>query len=195
MDKPEPLLDALPRAAEIRLSGRLGTLSLPRQVLVLAMWPLFEQVLAFFVGLTDLLISGRMAGGAERVAILDAMGLGGYVAWFFNILQAAVATGVMALVARATGARDQPLANRGLGQAVWLGLAAGLASLVILQLGIPLLLAWIGLSREAGMQAETYLRVLAFSGPFSGVLFAINAALRGSGDTRTPFLAMVGSTW
>jgi putative MATE family efflux protein len=192
MDKPEPLLEVLPpRAGEVRLGGRLGTLSLPRQVLVLAMWPLFEQVLAFFVGLTDLLISGRMAGGAERVAILDAMGLGGYVAWFFNILQAAVATGVMALVARATGARDQPLANRGLGQAVWLGLAAGVASLVILQLGIPLLLGWIGLSREAGVQAESYLRVLAFSGPFSGVLFAINAALRGSGDTRTPFLAMV----
>jgi putative MATE family efflux protein len=191
MDKPDPLLDALPHAGEVRLGGRLGTLSLPRQVLVLAVWPLFEQVLAFFVGLTDLLISGRMAEGVERVAILDAMGLGGYVGWFFNILQAAVATGVMALVARATGGRDPQLANRGLGQAVWLGVAAGAGSLLILQLGIPLLLGWIGLSPAASIQAESYLRVLAFSGPFSGALFAINAALRGSGDTRTPFLSMV----
>ena len=72
---------------EVRLGGRLAGLSLGKQVLTLAMWPLLEQVLAFFVGLTDLLISGRLAEGAERVAILDAMGLGGYVAWFFNILQ------------------------------------------------------------------------------------------------------------
>ncbi len=157
----------------------------------LAIWPLLEQVLAFFVGLTDLLISGRMAEGVDRIAILDAMGLAGYVGWFFNILQGAVATGVMALVSRATGARDFPLANRGLGQGVWLGLIAGCGSLILLQLGIPTMIRWIGLSAAAAVYAETFLRVLALSGPFSGAMFAVNAALRGSGDTRTPFLAMV----
>lgn len=175
----------------VRLAGRLGELSLGRQVAVLAAWPLLEQVLTFSVGLTDLLIAGRMADGATRVAVLDAMGLGGYVAWFFNILQAAVATGVMAIVSRACGARDPQLANRCLGQSVWLGLAAGLGSLILLQLGIPTLIRWIGLSPAAAVEAESFLRVLAFSGPFSGVLFAINAAQRGAGDTRTPFIAMV----
>jgi len=128
MSKPGASVGASQRAAEVRLGGRLAGLSLPRQVLTLAMWPLMEQVLAFFVGLTDLLIAGRMVDGADRVAVLDAMGLGGYVAWFFNILQAAVATGVMALVSRATGASDHGLANRALGQGLWLGLAAGMGS-------------------------------------------------------------------
>lgn len=191
MSKPGASVEASQRAAEVKLGGRLGGLSLRRQVFTLAMWPLLEQVLAFFVGLTDLLISGRMAVGVERVAILDAMGLGGYVGWFFNILQGAVATGVMALVSRATGARDAPLANRGLGQGLWLGIAAGLVSLAMLQLGINLLVKWIGLSPAAAVKADEYLRVLAWSGPFSGALFAVNAALRGSGDTRTPFLAMI----
>lgn len=191
MSKPAGSLEASQRAAEVRLGGRLGGMTLAQQVTVLAMWPLLEQVLAFFVGLTDLLIAGRMTNGGQRVAVLDALGLGGYVAWFFNILQGAVATGVMALVSRATGGRDYSLANRGLGQAVWLGLAAGFGSLILLQLGIPHLIRWIGLSAAAGVEAETYLRVLSISGPFSGVLFAVNAALRGSGDTRTPFLAMV----
>lgn len=176
---------------EVQLGGRLAGLSLGRQVLALALWPLLEQVLAFFVGLTDLLISGRLAVGAERVAILDAMGLGGYVAWFFNILQGAVATGVMALVSRASGARDAGLANRGLGQGLWLGIAAGLVSLAVLQAGIPALVTWIGLSPAAATKAEEFLRVLAFSGPLSGAMFAVNAALRGSGDTRTPFCAMI----
>lgn len=155
------------------------------------MWPLLEQILAFFVGLTDLLIAGRMAVGPERVAILDAMGLAGYVSWFFNILQGAIATGVMALVARATGSGDAQLANRSLGQGLWLGFAAGCTSLLVLQLWIPTLIHWIGLSSGAAHYAEEFLRVLAYSGPFSGTMFALNAALRGSGDTRTPFLAMV----
>lgn len=192
MSKPGTSLEASERgAAEVGLGGRLAGLSLPRQVLVLALWPLLEQVLAFFVGMTDLLISGRMAEGAERVAVLDAMGLGGYVGWFFNILQGAVATGVMALVSRATGGCNRKLANRALGQGLWLGIAAGFCSLIILQTGIPLLIRWIGLSPAAAEQADTYLRILAISGPFSGALFAVNAGLRGSGDTRTPFLAMI----
>lgn len=173
------------------LGGRLEGKSLPRQVAILAVWPLLEQVLTFCVGTTDLVISGRMASGDERTAVLDAMGLGGYVAWFFNILQVAVATGVMALVSRATGARDRGLGEKALGQGVWLGAAAGCLSLGALQAGIPTLIRWIGLSPEAAVQAEVYLRTFAWSGPFSGVMFAINAALRGSGDTRTPFIGMV----
>lgn len=191
MSKPGASVEAIQRAGEIRLSGRLAGLSLPRQILVLAMWPLLEQILAFFVGMTDLLISGRMAEGLDRIAVLDAMGLGGYVAWFFNILQGAVATGVMALVSRASGAGDIQLANRGLGQAAWLGLAAGIGSYILLQIGIAPLIHWVALSPAAAVQAEIYLRILAYSGPLSGILFAINAALRGSGDTRTPFMAMV----
>jgi len=83
------------------------------------------------------------------------------------------------------------LANRGLGQAVWLGIAAGCGSLLLLTFGISVLIKWIGLSAEAAAQADVYLKILAISGPFSGAMFAINAALRGSGDTRTPFFAMV----
>lgn len=191
MTKPGTSIEASQGAAQAGLGGRLAGLSLPRQVVVLALWPLLEQLLAFLVGLTDLLISGRMAEGAARVAILDAMGLGGYVGWFFNILQGAVATGVMALVSRATGGRDAGLANRALGQGLWLGMAAGFGSLLLLQAGAGLLIHWIGLSPLAAAQAETYMRVLALSGPFSGALFAVNAALRGAGDTRTPFLAMI----
>ncbi len=180
---------------EVALGGRLAGLSLPRQVAVLAVWPLLEQVLAFCVGFVDLLIAGRIAVAEdrmaeERAAILDAMGLGGYVGWFFNILQGAVATGVMALVSRATGAGDHGLAKRGLGQGLWLGITAGMFSLLALQAGIPALIRGIGLSPAAAVHAEDFLRILAISGPFSGAMFAINAALRGAGDTRTPFVGM-----
>lgn len=191
MDKPGISVEASGRGGEIRLGGKLGEMSLRKQVMTLAMWPLMEQVLAFFVGMTDILIAGRMAEGAERVAVLDAMGLGGYVGWFINIFQGAVATGVMALVSRATGARDEKLANRGLGQGLWLGTAAGLVAFFALQLGGTYLIRWMDLTAAAAIEAETYIRYLAWTGPVAGGMFAVNAALRGSGDTKTPFIAMV----
>ncbi|MEN9990866.1 MAG: hypothetical protein RLZZ224_568, partial [Verrucomicrobiota bacterium] len=117
------------------LAGKLGTLSLWRQVVMLAIWPLLENTLTFLVGITDIMISSRMAVGPERVAILDAMGLGGYVGWFFNILQGAVAIGVMALVSRACGARNEQEARCGMGQGLWLGIAAGLGSWLLLRFG------------------------------------------------------------
>jgi putative MATE family efflux protein len=191
MDKPGISVEASERGEEIRLGGKLGEMPLTMQVLTLAMWPLLEQIMAFFVGMTDILIAGRMAEGEERVAILDAMGLGGYVGWFIYIFQGAVATGVMALVSRATGARDMKLAARSLGQGLWLGALAGLAAFVVLQLGAVHLIRWMGLSAVAADEAESYIRVLAWSGPVAGAMFAVNAALRGSGDTKTPFLAMI----
>lgn len=192
MPKPGASVEASQRAVpEVALGGRLAGLSLPRQVAVLAVWPLLEQILAFCVGFTDLLISGRISSDeGVRVAILDAMGLGGYVSWFFNILQGAVATGVMALVSRAVGAGDPSLARRGLGQGLWLGIAAGTISMLALLVGIPTLIRAVGLSAEAAIHAEAYLKILAVSGPVSGALFALNAALRGAGDTSTPFIGM-----
>lgn len=175
----------------VKLPGKLGELSLGMQVVTLAVWPLLEQILSFFVGMTDILIAGRMAVGEERVAILDAMGLGGYVGWFIYIFQGAVATGVMALVSRATGARDGLLASRGLGQGLWLGIFAGLLAFGILQLGVLPLIAWMGLSPRAAVEAETYIRMIAWTGPIAGAMFAVNSALRGAGDTKTPFIAML----
>lgn len=191
MDRPGISVEASERGGEIRLGGKLGEMTLTRQVLTLAMWPLLEQILAFFVGMTDILIAGRMSEGVERVAILDAMSLGGYVGWFIFIFQGAVATGVMALVSRATGARDSKLGAKGLGQGLWLGFLAGLAAYIVLQIGLSPLIHWMGLSPAASGYAERYIRVFAWCAPVAGAMFAVNAALRGSGDTRTPFFAML----
>jgi len=191
MGKPGMSVEASEQSSEVSLGGKLGQMSLTRQVLTLAMWPLLEQILTFFVGMTDMLIAGRMAEGDDRIAILDAMALGGYIGWFMYVFQGAVATGVMALVSRATGARDHKLANLGLGQGLWLGAAVGVCAFLILQIGAETLIRWMGLSSQAAIEAESYIRMVAWSGPVAGATFAVNAALRGAGDTKTPFLAML----
>ena len=190
MSRPGVSVEANERS-QGQLGGRLGRMSLKKQVATLAMWPFLEQVLAFLVATVDLVFTGRLAEGPMRVAMLDAMGLGGYTAWLLMIFQGAVGTGVMALVSRATGGRDEELARKGLAQGLVLGLATGLVVAVTIFLLLPFLVSVFALEGEAAKQAQSYLGVMVWSAPLLGIMLAATNALRGSGDTLTPFLAMV----
>ncbi len=203
MSKPGITIDASNEAsAQQELAGSLAGKSIPRQVVILAIWPLLEQLLGFLVGMTDSVLAGRLGEGAQRVAVLDALALCGYLTWLMMILQGAAATGGLAMISRATGAKDSALANRSLGQALLLGCAAGAIAGGGLYFGIDGLVQLFALSPAAAESAKSYINVVAISAPFSGILFAGNAALRGSGDTRTPFAVMtvvnlvnIGVSW
>lgn len=190
----EPGLNAEARARAREageLSGRLAGLSLRKQVLVLATWPFLEQIMGFMVSTVDLILAGRLVEGPERVAIMDALGLGGYVAWLMMILQGAVGTGVMALVSRAAGARDQEMASKGLAQGLLVGLGSGVLSGLGIRISLGLLVGNFGLSDLAVEHAMSYLTTLCWLCPVVGVMLAATHALRAIGDTATPFVAMV----
>ncbi|MBK1834235.1 MATE family efflux transporter [Roseibacillus ishigakijimensis] len=190
MSRPGVSIEAKARS-QGELGGRLGKLSLKRQVASLALWPFLEQILGFLVATVDLVFTGRLAEGELRIAMLDAMALGGYTAWLLMIVQGSIGTGVMALVSRATGARDGDMARKGLTQGLLLGLVSGLIIAVLMSLVLPALVTAFGLTGEASRQARSYLGVLVWSSPFLGVMLSATNALRGAGDTKTPFFAMV----
>ncbi len=173
-----------------KLAGKLGGMSLNRQLLALSLWPFLEQILGFFVSTVDLLLATRMEDGEAMVAIMDAMGLAGYVGWLMAILQSAVATGVMAIVSRAAGARDGASAREGVVQGIVVAFVIGLASGLLIWLLLPSLVGWMGLSGDAALKAWAYLSITCLSCPVMGVLFAANNGLRAVGDTRTPFCVM-----
>ena len=179
------------QSADGQLAGRLGKLSLSRQILTLALWPFLEQILSFMVNTVDLILATRMAEGEARVAIVDALGLGGYVMWLMMILQGAVATGVMAIISRATGARNQEEARQGLVQGILAGLLMGLISGILIRLNLPYIIQTFGLSGTASTSAFAYLSILCWTCPILGILFAATNALRAIGDTRTPFIVML----
>ena len=157
---------------------------------VLAIWPLFEQLLAFAVGTTDQALAGRFPDPDLRLHALDAIAIAAYLNWLLMIVQGAVGTGGLALVARATGAGDHGLARRALGQALLLGTSVGLVVAVLAEATLPLLLGVFRMQAETEALATTFLRILALTGPFSGFIFAGNACLRGTGDMRSTFLIM-----
>ena len=204
-----------PAAEErVELGGKLAGKTLPMQVLVLAVWPLMEQLLASMVGLVDMVLGARLEPTSLAEAATDALGVGVYFGWLINIVLGSVGTGAGALVARAIGGRHKRLANAALGQALTLGLIASLVVGGLLFALAPSLAASlgggpgggpgvgggagsgdagnaVGMSLQAQHLAAVYLRVLAAAMPFAAVLFIGSGCLRAAGDTRTPFLVMV----
>jgi multidrug resistance protein, MATE family len=91
------------------------------------------------------------------------------------------------LIARFTGSRETPLANAVLKQSLLLGTFASLVLFPFGFLAYPMLAA-LGLTTEATVDGATYLSITLFASIFIVLMFVAGAALRGSGDTRTPML-------
>lgn len=175
------------------LAGRLAGLSLPRQVLALAVWPFFEQLLNFLVGFVDTVLAGHLPIQAERVPATNAVGVAGYIGWLLGITQMAVGIGATAVIARAVGGRHRRVAHAALGQSLLMAVVFGTV------IGGAVFLLAPGIGRFAGLRAGhaelamavDYLRIIAAAGPLHALLFVGAACLRGAGDTRTPFAVMV----
>jgi putative MATE family efflux protein len=129
----------------------------------------------------------KMVGSLGREAVAAVTG-GGHVYWFLQTVVMAVTTGLVALLARAVGARNQRLADATLRQGIVLGTVFGLATMVA---GFPLRFVAIeiyGVEEAVVQYGATYLVwLLAGNVPFTlGFVFA--TALRAAGDSRTPLV-------
>lgn len=145
-------------------------------------WPtMVAALLQTGVRWVDFMMVGSL--GTEAVA---AVGLGGQVYWFIQSAVMAITTGLVALIARAVGARDPDLADRSLRQGIVLGSALGVALTLG---GLPLSRFAIGVYGVEPQVVEfgsSYLGwLLVGNVPFT-LVFVFAAGLRAAGDVRTP---------
>lgn len=168
---------------ESPLSGRVTSGPIRSTMFWLALPVLGEQMLNSFIGMFDTWLAGQISAPAT-----SAIGLAAYVAWLGEMLIMLVATGATAVVSRLEGQKDHTGANHIASQAISLAVIAG----VLIALLIYLAAAFF--ARTQAMTGETYaitvhyLKVEAISLlPFSVTLVGC-AALRGTGNMRTPLL-------
>jgi len=156
-----------------------------------------EQLLALMVGLVDTYVVGHLSIGVAtqmgytREIALASVGIAGQITWTLMTLFMAVALGCTVVVARFIGAGERDLANRALCQALLIGLAMGALGLFAAYTFAPQLMSILGASADVKHNGAGYLRISTLAFPLTALLFIGNAALRGSGDTRTPLLVML----
>ena len=157
-----------------------------RRVLTLA-WPAVgEQLLNMAIGLVDTFLVGHL--GAEAVA---AVGLANQAVLLATVFFASVAVGVTALVARHIGAREPDQARVILHQGYLIGAVVGLFTMALgFSLAVPTMQV-LQSPPEVIEYGATYLRIVSLTFLLASWMFIGNAALRGSGDTRTPMLVML----
>lgn len=154
----------------------------------LAIPALLEQFLVFCIGMFDTWLAGRI--GTEASA---AVGLASYVDWLATLMFSAAGVGTAAMVSRHWGAGEYEQGKRAASQAVPLAVLTGLTSGAIIFIGAPFFARIQGLHR---MSEATYaigvnfLQISATSHVCSAIILAGNAALRGSGDMRSPMLIL-----
>jgi len=174
---PDRRIDSSDYRTEI-LTGNLR-----KALFFLALPILAEQFLSFCVGFVDTWLSGRI-----NAAATSAIGTAAYVGWLASLLFGLVGTGTTALVSRYWGSGDQTEANRIANRSIMLAAILGMLTCILFYSAAPLLARFLDMRGEQYRIAVHYLRIDAFGHFFSGISFIGAAALRGSGDTRSPML-------
>jgi MATE family multidrug resistance protein len=168
--------DALAHLGDERRTGRM--------VLRIA-WPaIVENALHTLLGLVDTILVARL--GTEAVA-----GVGAGTQWVFLFFSNlfGLSTGVVVLVARAIGAGDRAAASRAARQGLVLGGALGLAFTFLCLLFAESALRVLGAEPEVVAIGTSFLRIASYGGVLMGIGIVGGAALRATGDTRTPMLS------
>ena len=103
----------------------------------------------------------------------------------------AMGGGVSSAVSRALGAGDDERANVLAVHALWIGLAAGVCFMVLMELWGPAMMAGLGGQGEALAQAVAYSEVAFTGSVFIWVVNTLSSVIRGSGNMRVPSVTLV----
>ncbi len=162
---------------------------LRKTLFLLALPILAEQFLSFCVGFVDTFLSGRLPGSISRDAT-SAVGVAAYIGWLASLLFGLVGAGTTALVSRAWGGGDRAEANRIANRSIALSALLGVVVFALIYLSAPAFAGFLGMDGERFRIAVRYLQFDAFGHIFLSVSLVGAAALRGTGDMRSPMLIL-----
>ena len=143
-------------------------------------WPsAIESVLVGLVSAIDTMMVGSLGAGA-----IAAVGITNQPKFILLAIIFSLNVGVTAIVARRRGAKDRKGANRCLRQALVISVSlAFILSIIGFAFARPMLL-FAGAQADVIDYAVTYFRIIAIGNFFTSVSLTINAAQRGSGNTK-----------
>ena len=161
----------------------MTTRSLDRSILRLAIPALGSLAIDPLLTLVDTAFVARL-GVVELAALGVDTAILGFAFFGFNFLAYATTP----LVAQALGRRDEGMARRWVGDALFLAVVLGVLATIVVELAAPWFVDLMGASDEVAGPAVSYLRIRALAAPAVLIATASHGAFRGHQDTRTPLL-------
>lgn len=157
------------------------TPALRRQIFDLAIPALIEQTLMTLVSMADMIMVGRLGPWA-----ITSVGLSNQPTFVAMSVFIALNVGATALVARFVGAGDKEEASKVARQALMIALFMGIILGVVGYVCARDILLFMGAEDDVIGPGMDYFRVVCMGMPFMAVTISLAAALRGTGDTKTP---------
>lgn len=133
---------------------------------------------------------GRHLGATSLAAATSS------VFWIWLVISVAelVSIGAGAVVSRRYGERQPHEAARTAGEGICFALILGIVIAVVLPMMLPLMFSVMHVPADVAAVGQQYLGTYLIGMPLIFGFFAVDAAFRASGDTRTPLLLLTAST-
>lgn len=147
---------------------------------------ILEEVLSTLIQYVDTAMVGRL--GEKATASVSTTTT---INWLTYALTAAISVALLAMAAKAMGAKDEVRLKKLSGQAIFLGFSSGIVIEIIALLLSPYIPIWMGAEKDIQHTATVYFAIL------SSTLFIRNssrvfaAMIRATKDTKTPMMISV----
>lgn len=133
---------------------------------------------------------GRHLGATSLAAATSSV----FWIWLVIAIAELVSIGSGAVVSRRYGERQPTEAARTAGEGVWFALVLGSIIAIVLPMMLPTLFGVMHVQNDVVQVGQKYLGTYLRGMPLIFGFFAVDAAFRASGDTRTPLLLLTVST-
>ncbi len=151
---------------------------------------LIESIINTLFGIMDTAMLGRVENASQAIS---AVGITGSVINMFIVLSAAFCVGFTAQISQNYGAQKYHTCHEITAQMMPILFAVGVGVTLIMSLGAPYLVRFVGANAEIYGDAVSYLRIIGYGMFFHIMAIAVTSAFRGVGQTKLPMFYNIGA--
>jgi len=156
-----------------------------KEVFSLALPAMGENVLQMILGIVDTAFLGHLHWTA-----MTAAGMANQVLFIFQAAFMAIAIGATVLISNAFGSGDKKSIRITSWHAMYMALILGGIVTITALFSGSMLGLFPGVSEDIKKITDSYLKIILFGGIGISSMFILSAILRGSGNTKTPMIAV-----
>ena len=158
---------------------------LMKSIIILAIPAIFENVLQFFIGVVDMYFVGGLGKEAVSSVGISNLIMNIYLSFFI-----AIGVGATAIISRYTGQGDRDSAKKSVTQSLITTLILGIIFGVISIVFAYPILGITGAEESVLILGKEYFNIVAGPVVFLSLIMVGSSALRATGDTLTPMIAV-----